>query len=601
MTVAEAVATLRRRAGLSQETLAERLDVPRQTVNRWESGVVAPGTEKVLAMADLFGVDADAILSGEIPEEDFLFETDETDGVMFDSAPYDTAEADTVESDITEPDTVETDITESDAAESDAVAPAAPAQAAEQPAAPDGSGPPLQAVPAVQPNADSKDRFSPEDSEKAVAKEKRRRRAKKVIAVIVAMCLVVGIVALPFGYRYLKETWWGANDSEVTYPYVLVHGVGGWGEDSALESAVSYWGVNSGSIADYLRKQGCEVVVPTVGPYSGTWDRACELYAQLTGTRVDYGEAHSKLHNHERYGRTYTEPLVPDWGQKGNGGQMVKVNLVGHSFGGITVRMLAWLMANGSKEEQKATGEETSPLFTGGKGDWVFSVTTVCAPHNGSQLTCMVDDLGNVAGVENATQLIVSALIEAFGAQLTNADYMLDQFGITNSTQDENGLAQALMTLQGSGTDNAVYELSPDGAAQLNQTVKAVEGVYYFSYAFSTMSGITGSKVPLADTLPALKVTALAMGSYMGTTAGGIKIDKNWQDNDGLVSVFSAQYPTGEEHADLPVDETAVEPGIWYVAPTQTGDHGSAVGLNADTAKVQAFYGDITQMIDGLR
>ena len=45
------------------------------------------------------------------------------------------------------------------------------------------------------------------------------------------------------------------------------------------------------------------------------WDRTCELYAQLTGTRVDYGKAHAEKYGHARYGRTYEKPLFPGWGE----------------------------------------------------------------------------------------------------------------------------------------------------------------------------------------------------------------------------------------------------------------------------------------------
>ena len=43
--------------------------------------------------------------------------------------------------------------------------------------------------------------------------------------------------------------------------------------------------------------------------FFGAWDRACELYARLTGTTVDYGIAHSAEKGHDRFGITYNEPL----------------------------------------------------------------------------------------------------------------------------------------------------------------------------------------------------------------------------------------------------------------------------------------------------
>ena len=38
--------------------------------------------------------------------------------------------------------------------------------------------------------------------------------------------------------------------------------------------------------------------------------RCCELFAFLTGTRVDYGEKHSREHGHSRYGRDYRQATL---------------------------------------------------------------------------------------------------------------------------------------------------------------------------------------------------------------------------------------------------------------------------------------------------
>ncbi len=55
------------------------------------------------------------------------------------------------------------------------------------------------------------------------------------------------------------------------------------------------------------------------------------------------------------------DPLIAKWDAEH------KINLFGHSFGGVTVRLLAHLMAEGSQEERDATPpDELSPLFKGG-------------------------------------------------------------------------------------------------------------------------------------------------------------------------------------------------------------------------------------------
>lgn len=57
--------------------------------------------------------------------------------------------------------------------------------------------------------------------------------------------------------------------------------------------------------------------------------------------------------------------------------------------------MLVQLLTEGSPEEMAATDpEDISGLFTGGKGDWVKSVTTICTPHNSSSIYYPIVYLG---------------------------------------------------------------------------------------------------------------------------------------------------------------------------------------------------------------
>ena len=45
----------RRQSGLSQQEVAEALDVSRQAVSRWETGAAAPSTENLVGLARLYG------------------------------------------------------------------------------------------------------------------------------------------------------------------------------------------------------------------------------------------------------------------------------------------------------------------------------------------------------------------------------------------------------------------------------------------------------------------------------------------------------------------------------------------------------------------
>lgn len=62
MTLCEKLIDLRRKAGLSQEQMAQQLDVSRQAVSKWETGTADPSTSNLLALAKLFGVSAEELL-----------------------------------------------------------------------------------------------------------------------------------------------------------------------------------------------------------------------------------------------------------------------------------------------------------------------------------------------------------------------------------------------------------------------------------------------------------------------------------------------------------------------------------------------------------
>ena len=63
MTTGEKIARLRKGNGLSQEQLAEMLGISRQTVSKWENGTSDPSTSNLLALAKLYDVSAEEILS----------------------------------------------------------------------------------------------------------------------------------------------------------------------------------------------------------------------------------------------------------------------------------------------------------------------------------------------------------------------------------------------------------------------------------------------------------------------------------------------------------------------------------------------------------
>ncbi len=62
MQFCEKLMELRRKAGLSQEQLADRLGVTRQSVSKWESGAAMPELGKLIALSELFGVSIDYLV-----------------------------------------------------------------------------------------------------------------------------------------------------------------------------------------------------------------------------------------------------------------------------------------------------------------------------------------------------------------------------------------------------------------------------------------------------------------------------------------------------------------------------------------------------------
>ena len=62
MTLPERLIKLRKAAGLSQEEVADKLELTRQTVSKWETGQSSPDLDKVLPLCNLYGVTPDELL-----------------------------------------------------------------------------------------------------------------------------------------------------------------------------------------------------------------------------------------------------------------------------------------------------------------------------------------------------------------------------------------------------------------------------------------------------------------------------------------------------------------------------------------------------------
>ncbi|MBE6836521.1 MAG: helix-turn-helix transcriptional regulator [Ruminococcus sp.] len=71
MILADKIINLRKKNGWSQEELAEKLNVSRQAVSKWEGVQSTPDLDKILQMSNLFGVTTDYLIKDEIEDEVF--------------------------------------------------------------------------------------------------------------------------------------------------------------------------------------------------------------------------------------------------------------------------------------------------------------------------------------------------------------------------------------------------------------------------------------------------------------------------------------------------------------------------------------------------
>lgn len=80
MTLSEKLYNLRRKQGLSQEALAEKLDCSRQVISKWENGTTTPDAEMLQKYSELFGVSIDYLVKEDIEETTSVQPTGKNDG-----------------------------------------------------------------------------------------------------------------------------------------------------------------------------------------------------------------------------------------------------------------------------------------------------------------------------------------------------------------------------------------------------------------------------------------------------------------------------------------------------------------------------------------
>ncbi|MDO4246030.1 MAG: triacylglycerol lipase [Deinococcus sp.] len=378
-----------------------------------------------------------------------------------------------------------------------------------------------------------------------------------------------------------------AQAVDKSVPIVLVHGLGGFGRNEAL--GIKYWG-GLVDVQEDLKSLGYKVFTVSMGPLSSNWDRAAEAYAQIKGGCVDYGAVHSQEAGHTRHDTRKCYPgFYPQWDAEH------PVNLIGHSMGAPTARLLVKLLDDGSPEN--ADGDN---LFVGGRHGWVKNLMTISGANSGSPASDSLQD-----EIPFFKDLLITMAGGLSALSVTNAiyDFDLGQFGLyrqpgesfksySDRVFDPNN---ALWTTN----DQGGYDLRVDGAYEANQFIGRSAYTKYFSWATEDTSRglITGWRYPNVTMWQPLVATAYPypwpMPNGLGNQSGSsplnlVSYDASWWENDGLVPVKAQHEPLGEQASDYTGQPT--QPGQWYRLGQLDGyDHLDITG-NLTIRDVKQFY-----------
>jgi triacylglycerol lipase len=270
------------------------------------------------------------------------------------------------------------------------------------------------------------------------------------------------------------------SEAKTKYPIVLAHGLFGFDE---LFGVVEYW---YGIPAD-LRERGAKVYVTTVTQANTSEFRGEELLAQV-------------------------EEVVAISGKP-------KVNLIGHSQGGLDVRYVAAV-----------------------RPDLVASVTAVAGPHKGAELATFLK-----ANFSNGGFL--QPVIGALGNFLAD---LIALFSGADATEQDIFVALDALSADGTAVFNSVYGAAVPATA-CGEGAAVVNGVRYYSWSGT---GLLTNALDIGD--PALAVTSLFYDESNDGLVGrcsshlGDVIRDNYFQNHldevnqvlGLVSIFESNPKT---------------------------------------------------------
>jgi len=422
--------------------------------------------------------------------------------------------------------------------------------------------------------------------------------ARQVILIITFLCTCFVMVGKSYA-KNIEEPHPAIGPRQNYEPIILLHGFSGWGREEAL--GFNYWG-GIVDVQEHLRGHDYQTFTTASGPFSSSWDRACEIFAQIKGGTVDYGEAHSRNHGHLRFGSSF-DGFYPQWGMINSETNSInKVHLIAHSQGGLDSRILIQLLNQGYQEEKTLTAAATlSPLFSGNH-DWVHSVTTLSTPHDGTTLASSVFRI-----LPNHQQVLtyVSSMWSALG--LPSYDWKLAQWGLERREEEEYDAFKLRVEdsrFWRATRDNAAWYLSPEGARETNAWAKAQPNVFYFSYGSqqTSESWFSDEHEPDIGMFAIFRPFAKWMGEYTQDSPNRVLIDKSWFPNDGVVNTVSMNGPKNNSNDRIVEYSGAPVRGAWNDMGVMQGwDHFDYLGqFNSGYSDPRPFFDKLAHYLGAL-
>jgi triacylglycerol lipase len=366
-------------------------------------------------------------------------------------------------------------------------------------------------------------------------------------------------------FLLLNTLLWGENQN----PIVFVHGFLGWGPEEM--GKYKYWG-GFQDLEKHLESKGYTVFTVSIGPITSNWERAVEIFYQLKGGQVDYGEEHAQRWRiiQRPEGKTYSG-LYPEWDEEH------PVHVIGHSMGGQTARMLAHLLNNVYYTDSTGAFHDKSILLGRKNTGWIKSITSIGTPHNGTTLTDIVKR--SVSFLQYFVGLAGVAGSDFYNFDMEHWDF---RRGINEPWLN---YFRRVREHPAWDTQNfSAWELNLNGAKHLNSIIAMDPDIYYYSYALSAtnLDTTTGYHIPMPGINLILQAKARRIGAKTAFWSDGTATDSTWYENDGVVNTCSQWAPlTGldgpEPIAEYKADEPPI-PGQWYAVRLLKVDHWSAIG-----------------------